>query len=174
MVLNKLVRAARPRTITLRRSPTLLAVECPDFEFVTRLIDVVYPAYETVIPPSSVNVVICNRVELVDALRRLIAVATSTAPLLAMSWGRRGSLDLYLAREPDAGADSIGGSANGAARFAAPIDQIAAMLGELRGKDIHLEHSEGRPLVMRGETTEKIALVMPAAWNFDASPPRGQ
>jgi DNA polymerase III sliding clamp (beta) subunit (PCNA family) len=174
-VLRKLERIARPASVTLRRSRTLLAVECCDFEFVTRLIDVVYPAYETVIPPSSANAVVCNRMELVDALTRLIAVATSTAPLLALSWGKGGSLNLYLARQPDAGADIIGGGASGAARFAAPIDQVAAMLGELRGKDIRLEHSEGRPLVMKGESTDqKMALVMPAAWNFDASPPRGQ
>ena len=167
-VLRKIERIARPASVTLRRSRTLLAVECGAFEFVTRLINVVYPAYETVIPPSSANAVICNREELFGALTRLIAVATSTAPLLALSWGEGGSLNLSLARQPDAGADIIGGGASGAARFAAPIDQVAAMLAELRGQDIRLEYSEGRPLVMKSENTEqKIALVMPAAWNFD-------
>ena len=168
VVLNKLVRAAKPLTVTLRRSRTLLSVECPDFKFVTRLIDVVYPAYETVIPPSSANAFVCNRVELIDALIRLTAVSTSTAPLVALSWSNGRSVDLILARQPDAGADAICGIASGSARFAAPIEQVAAMLGELRDKNIRLEHTEGRPLVMQGETTEqKIALVMLAAWNFN-------
>ena len=52
MVLRWLVTRTKPEKVTLRRSRTLLAVTGPDFEFVSRLIDAKYPAYEAVVPGS--------------------------------------------------------------------------------------------------------------------------
>jgi DNA polymerase-3 subunit beta len=163
MVLRWLVARTKPDKVTLLRSRNLLAVTGRDFEFATRLIDFNYPAYEAVVPVASPNVVTVDRAELLATLSRLAAVATAAPPLLALSWTNAGPLKLFLARQPDDGADAIAAHAHGAAKVAVPLSQLAAMIGEFSGQCVQLEAAG--PLVIRSEG-EKLALLMPSAWNF--------
>lgn len=162
-VLRRLVTRTKPDKVTLRRSRTLLAVAGPGFEFTSRLIDAKYPVYEAVVPVASPNAVTVDRSELLAALSRLAAVATADPPLLALSWTNAGPLKLFLARQPDDGADAIAAQAHGAAKVAVPLQQLAAMIEEFSGERVQLEAAG--PLVIRGEG-EKFALLMPSAWNF--------
>jgi DNA polymerase III sliding clamp (beta) subunit (PCNA family) len=163
-VLRWLVSRTKPEKVTLRRSRTLLAVTGPDFEFISRLIDAKFPPYEAVFPAASPNFITCARSELLAALSRLAAVATADPPLLALSWTNVGPLKLFLARQPDDGADAIAAQAHGAAKVAVPLSQLAAMIDEFSGERVQLEAAG--PLVIRSEG-EKLALLMPSAWNFE-------
>jgi DNA polymerase-3 subunit beta len=162
-VLRWLVTRTKPDKVTLRRSQNLLAVTGPDFEFVSRLIDFKYPAYEAVVPVASPNAVTVDRAELLAALSRLAAVATADPPLLALSWTKAEPLKLFLARQPDDGADAIEAQVHGTANVAVPLSQLAAMIDEFNGERVQLEAAG--PLVIRSQG-EKLALLMPSVWNF--------
>jgi DNA polymerase III subunit beta len=162
-VLRWLVTRTKPDKVTLRRSRTLLAVAGPDFEFVSRLIDAKYLAYEAVVPAASPNAVTVDRAEFLAALFRMATVATVEPPLLALSWTNAGPLELFLARQPDDGADAIAAQVHGAAKVAVPLSQLAAMIDEFKCDRVRLEAAA--PLVIRSEG-EKLALLMPSAWNF--------
>ena len=163
MVLRWLVTRTKPDKVMLRRSENLLAVTGPDFEFVSRLIDFKYPAYEAVVPVVSPNAVTVDRAELLAALSRLAAVATADPPLLALSWTKAGPLKLFLARQPDDGADAIEAQAHGTAKVAVPLSQLSAMIEEFKDERVQLEAAG--PLVIRSKG-EKLALLMPSTWNF--------
>ena len=105
-----------------------------------------------------------TRSELLAALSRLAAVATADPPLLALSWTNAGPLKLFLARQPGDGADAIAAQAHGAAKIAVPLSQLTAMIDEFSGERVQLEAAG--PLVIRSKG-EKLALLMPCAWNFD-------
>ena len=164
MVLRWLVTRTKPDKVMLRRSQNLLAVTGPDFEFVSRLIDFKYPAYEAVVPVVSPNAVPltapnCSRRFLVWRRSRLLTRRCWRC--LGLTQGRS---KLFLARQPDDGADAIAAQAHGAAKIAVPISQLSAMIDEFKGERIQLEAAG--PLVIRSKG-EKLALLMPSAWNFE-------
>jgi DNA polymerase III subunit beta len=161
--LIKLIRQTKADKLTLRRSRTSFAVAGGGFEFVTRLIDSKYPAYESLVPAVSTNFVVCDRAELQAALARMTAAATVDASLLALCWDGVGPLQLFLARQPDAGTDFIAAETKGAAKIAMLLGQLKAMIADFNCERLHLE--DAGPLVIRGEG-EKLGLLMPCRWNF--------
>jgi DNA polymerase-3 subunit beta len=164
-VLFRLVKSTRPDVVTLRRSRTLLVVAAPGFEFVSRLIDGTFPAYESVLPAASPNAVTCDRAELLAALSRLSAVATVEPALLALFFDSAPQLNVTLARQPDDGVDAILAETVGVAKVAVPLRQLADMISEFDGGHVRIEAAANKPLVLRGDS-EKLALIMPSAWNF--------
>jgi DNA polymerase III beta subunit len=153
--------------VVVQRSKRLLAVTSAAFSLVARLIDHQFPDYHRVIPPSSSNCVLCDRAELLAAMSRMAAVAT-TDPLLALSWAAPGSLHLYLPRQRGDAEDAIDAETAGIGQVAIPLDQLAAMITEIAGVRIHLEASEGRPLKIHAGSA-KLALVSQSIWNFGES-----
>jgi DNA polymerase III sliding clamp (beta) subunit (PCNA family) len=170
-ILARLLKSAKPATVTLRRSKRLIAVNCTGFSFVSKLIDYVYPDCRPVIPPASSNWVTCNRAQLLAAIARLEAVATAPeTPLLVLSFDGAPQLDICLAREPDNGMDRLDAEAAGAGKVAVQISQLADMIGEIPGEFIRLEATGGRPLRILGDGA-KLALVNQCHWNFEAREP---
>ena len=165
MVLHKLLLKTKPSKLELRRSRTLISFAGPTFSLTSRLIDASFPTYETLLPKTSPNLVICKRPELLAAVSRLAAVATIEPPLLALSWTQVGTLDLRLARQPLDGADTISAEVRGNVRVAVPLSQLAGILGEFHCDHVRLESAEGQPLVIRG-AREKLALITRSYWNF--------
>lgn len=164
-VLFRLIKSTRPDVVTLRRSRTLLIVTAPDFEFVSRLIDGTFPAYENVLPAASPNAVTCNRAELLAALSRLSAVAAVEPALLALSFDSPPHLNVTLARQPDDGVDAVVAETVGAAKVAVPLNQFAGMVGEFDSEHVRIEAAANKPLVLRADG-DKLALIVPSAWNF--------
>jgi DNA polymerase-3 subunit beta len=165
VILQRLIARTKPAKVTLRRSRTLFAVSAPAFEFCGRLIDSKYPDCERVIPAASSNVVSVARSELLASLSRLAAVAfTEPTPLVALAWSD--ALNIFLARQPDDGADAItAAECAGVAKVAIPLSQFTAMLAELKGERVRLEAAEGKPLVITSEG-EKLMLITQSAWQF--------
>jgi DNA polymerase III sliding clamp (beta) subunit (PCNA family) len=168
IALRRLLQKAAASRVTVRRSRSLIAFDAPSFSFTARLIDSSFPAYESIIPASLSNAVVCNRLELLAALSRLIAAAPSTdTALVALSWRNGSCLDLHLARCPLDGADVVSAEVRGSAEVALSLPQFAALLKEFRSEHIHLETANGQPVVIRG-TGEKLALIVRSKWNFDS------
>jgi DNA polymerase III subunit beta len=157
-VLQRLIKSTKPGTVMLRRSLTLMGVTTPAFEFTSRLIDAKFPDCERVIPAASANAVTINRAALLAALARLDAVAVEPKEI-ALCWDDTGSLGLILARQPNDGADNIPANTSGVAKFAVPLNQFAAMLGEFDDENIRIENgAANQPVVFRGNS-DKSALI---------------
>jgi DNA polymerase III subunit beta len=164
-VLSRLLRPVQNREVQLRRSRTLFAVDTDSFSFVTPLVAAQFPEYERLIPASSSNRASCDRAELAASLGRLVAVSTAESPLVALCWGASaGSLNVYLARQPENGSDAIEAAIAGEASVATPLPQLADMLHEFGGDRIHFETSEGSPLVIRDDG--QLALITRSKWIF--------
>jgi DNA polymerase III subunit beta len=163
-----LQKAATPR-VAVRRSRGLIAFDAPSFSFTARLIDSSFPAYESIIPPSTSNSVRCDRLGLLGALSRLSAAAMSNdTALVALSWGNGRCLALHLARNPLDGADVVAAEVNGGAEIALSLRQFATLLKEFSSDRIQLETDKEQPLVIRG-AGEKLALIVRSKWNFGNS-----
>jgi DNA polymerase-3 subunit beta len=159
----------RQGRLTLRRSRTLLAVVGPDFEYITRLIAADYPPYQAIVPADSPNAITCDRADLLATLWRLHAVALAEpTPLVALAFERAPQLRLYLARQPDDGADAIPAEARGATRIAAPLRQLADMINEFGSDRICIEAATGQPIVIHGDRG-KLAVIAATAWDFGDS-----
>jgi DNA polymerase-3 subunit beta len=168
VAVRRLLQRTAACRVTLRRSCSLIAFDAPSFSFTARLIDSSFPAYESIIPAPSPNSVVCNRLELLAAVSRLSAAATSAdTALLAMSWRSGNCLDLHLARCALDGADVVAAEVRGIAEVALSLPQFAALLKEFRCEHIQLETANDQPVVIRG-AGEKLALIVRSKWNFDS------
>ncbi|WOH51919.1 DNA polymerase III subunit beta [Bradyrhizobium sp. sBnM-33] len=166
IVVRRLLQKAGASRVTLRRSRSLIAFEAPSFSFTARLIDSSFPAYEGLIPPPAPNSVFCNRGDLLAALSRLGAAASSNdTALVALSWGDGRCLDLHLARRPLDGADVIAAEVHGSAEAALSLPQFAALLKEFSDEHVLLETANELPVVICG-ASEKLALIVRSKWNF--------
>jgi DNA polymerase III subunit beta len=168
--LRRIVNQMKPAMVTLRRSVGLIAVSSNNFTFTARLIRGNYPAYERVVPATSQTTAACARADLLAAATRLAVIAASDqpTPLLALAWASAGPMRVALARQPSDGDDAIEAEASGVARFAVPLSQFVETLNEFKVDRIRLASGVG-PLVIQGEGCthgEKLALLMPSAWNF--------
>jgi DNA polymerase-3 subunit beta len=165
-VVRRLLQKADASRVTLRRSRSLIAFDVPLFSFTARLIDSSFPAYDSIIPPSTSNSVRCDRLNLLAALSRLSAAAPSNnTPLVALSWGNGRCLNLHLARSPLDGADVVAAEVHGSAEVALSLPQFAALLKEFSGEHVLLETANELPVVIRG-AGEKLALMVRSKWNF--------
>jgi DNA polymerase-3 subunit beta len=172
--LRRIIMQMKPKKhVTLRRSRSLIEVSGSGFSFTSRLIDSVFPPYEAIVPAPSPNVITCARAELLAALARLAAVANvDHPPLLSVSWTDAGQLCLTLARQPRDAADIVAAETRGIAKFAVPLWQLVEMLNDFKAERIRFETRASGPLVIQGDggamnaKNTKLALLMPAAWNF--------
>jgi DNA polymerase-3 subunit beta len=166
VVVRRLLQKADASYVTLRRSPGLIAFEVAPFCFTARLIDSTFPAYESVIPAPTNNLVRCNRLGLLAALCRLSAAAPShDTALVALRWENGRHLDLQLARNPVDGADVVSAEAHGSAEVALSLPQLVALLKELVSDHVQLETVSEQPVVIRG-AGDKLALIVRSRWNF--------
>src|SRR5262249_43483356 len=85
-MLARLLRQTKAESMTLQRSRVAFAASWPGVEIITGMIAGPYPNYRRVIPPSTGNVALVQRAELVAALVRLGAVALNGPALVALSW----------------------------------------------------------------------------------------
>jgi DNA polymerase III subunit beta len=166
--LAKGVKATKPDRVTLRASKRLLAVDGDSFGFVSKLIDYPFPDTSRVIPKPSPNYLICKPADLLAALRRIVAVATSEAPLIALSFDGTPSLHVALARQPNDGSDTIEAEATGTARVVAVPAQFIAMLSQFESDHVRIEvTSDQQPVTICDG--DKLALVLPCKWNWEAA-----
>jgi DNA polymerase-3 subunit beta len=164
-ILTRLIMTMKPERVVLRRSASRFAVAAPDFELTTALIDYEYPGYEHLVPPTSTNVALCSRYELIGALTRLGAVA-GEMPLVALTWMDGEPLRLFLPRQPGDAEDAIAAQASGRARIVLMLPQIMTMIANISCDHIHLEvASEVSPLVLRGEQG-KFGMLTRCGWNW--------
>jgi DNA polymerase-3 subunit beta len=165
-LLQRLIKSTKAQQVTLRRERRLFAVTAPSFEFVTQLVDGVYPDVTRVIPAATSNVVTCARADLTAALIRAAAVADGEQPLGALAWDDGGPLRIFLPRQPNDVVDCIVAEAIGAARLALSLPQLAAMIGNFDCDQIRLAADGDGPLVLRGDG-EKLGVLMGCRWNFN-------
>jgi DNA polymerase III subunit beta len=166
-VLSRIVRAAKPGKVTLRASTRLLAVDGDGFSFTSQLIDYPYPDTSRVIPQPSANFVLCHCADLLTAIQRLVAVATTEAPLIALSFDGAPSLHASLARQPNDGSDMIDAETTGSARVVVSPAALSGMLSQFEGARVRLDIGDDqRPVLIHGDDG-KLALLMCCRWNFN-------
>jgi DNA polymerase-3 subunit beta len=163
--LKKMLVQAKADRVLIRRSQGLIEFNTRNFCFVSRLIDATYPDYERIIPAPAADTASCDRAELLSAVVRLAAVATSEAPLVGLRWSDGDHLDLFLARQPNDGIDTIGAKPHGSAQVAVPIRQLIEILKEFNCERILIETSNEQPILLHGDG-EKLGLIARATWNF--------
>jgi DNA polymerase-3 subunit beta len=161
--LARLIRQTKSGRVLLRRSKSMLAASGNGFSFTSRLIDAEYPPYEALIPELTENTVVVDRVDLLAALARLGAVTRGEVPLIALTWTEGTPLHVFLARQPDDGADDIAAETKGRARIALVPQQFAAMLSEFGTKRVQLGAAADR-LLITGE--DKLAVLVACRWHF--------
>jgi DNA polymerase III sliding clamp (beta) subunit (PCNA family) len=165
-IIGKLIRKARPEGVSLHQSDALVEIACPAWCFRSRLVAATYPDYRAILPTSA-NGAAVDRIEFAAALDRLSAAADynkDLTPLVALRWGD-GELFVELARQPDAGADSMTALTQGGARIALSLPALSALVAEFDSKDLHLEITERTALVIR--TEGKLGLLVSCKWNFE-------
>jgi len=155
--LNKLLRQVKPERVLLRRSRTVFSASAPGFQITTALVDAAFPDYRAVMPQATGSSASCQRAELLAALSRLAAVAGSNAALAALEWANGGPLHVYLARQPEAGADVIAAQAHGQACKAFALPQLVALIDEFSNEALLLEAAD-RGLILR--QGDKIGVLM--------------
>jgi DNA polymerase-3 subunit beta len=161
--------------ITLTRSPTLFSVEATGFQFISKIIDSTYPAYEQLIPAASDNFAITDRVGLVQALERIGAAidpALDAMRLVGLRW-RAGEPQLHLCvpGHADAADDILDAKVGGSGQIAVQIRHLAEIAAELDGERIHLDTKDHLgPLLVTDPTDPKILMLqMPCAWPREVS-----
>jgi DNA polymerase-3 subunit beta len=169
-VLFRLLKAAKPAMVTLRRSKRLVAASCDRFSFVSKMVDGTYPDIEPVIPPASRNAAIVKVSHLVDALRSLDAVAcmTDDSPFLLLNFDGSPKLHIGLARQLEDGSDIIAAETSGIGKAVVQLRIFLNLLGEISGEKVRIEFSDGRPLRISGEGS-KLALLSQVRWSFETA-----
>jgi DNA polymerase III sliding clamp (beta) subunit (PCNA family) len=161
--LARMIKQTKPERVILRRGGTLLEAATPAFACVMRTIDAQYPDYERILPPPSTNAATCLRSDLSAALERMATVA-ATMPIVALTWLAGRPLNLYLARQPDAGSDIIAADTSGKAQIALALPAFAALVAEFDTERLRLEAADERALVIRADA--KLGVLISCKWNF--------
>jgi DNA polymerase-3 subunit beta len=171
--LVRIVKATKPDKVTLRASERLLAVEGDafSFTFTSQLIDYRYPDTSRVIPPPSANCAICKPADLLAAIQRLAAVATTDPPpMIALAFdAAQPSLHVFLVRQPDDGSDAVPAETTGNARVIVSPSLLAGMLAQFVSGRVRLDVGDGqRPVLIHGDDG-KLGMLMPCSFNFSNS-----
>jgi DNA polymerase-3 subunit beta len=156
-LLQKLLRATKSETVTLRRSHAVFAASAPGFEIVSGVIDAPYPNYKQALPLPNGTSASCQRADLVAALSRLKAVAVGDLPLTMVTWVGGEPIRLFLAHEPDAGTDAVAAETCHSARMALSLAQLTALLAEFKDDVLLLEMSDRGLIIRQGD---KFGLLM--------------
>jgi DNA polymerase-3 subunit beta len=157
-------------TVTLRRSATLLEITGSSFDFVSKLIDAEYPAYERVLPSLTKNSVIVAGAELVRAIGRVWAVApeAKTAPTVGLVWTRgEPVLRVVVPGWPDLADDLIAAEVSGAGRIAFQIRHGLELLEALKGDRVRIDSSTAPRspiLITDPDDSDFLVVQMPCSW----------
>jgi DNA polymerase III sliding clamp (beta) subunit (PCNA family) len=160
-MLDKLLRATKPETVTLRRSRAVFAASAPGFEIVSGMIDAAYPDYRRNLPHANGSSALCQRADLLSALTRLAAIAAGEMPLIALTWVDGEPMRLFLAREPDAGIDAVAAQTCGSARMALSLAQFITLLCEFKDDALLVEMTDRGIIIRQGD---KFAVLMSCLW----------
>jgi DNA polymerase III sliding clamp (beta) subunit (PCNA family) len=168
ITLRKIIRQIKPPKVVARRSKSLFAAATPEFTLTTKLIDCQYPDLQSVIPAPTGDTVTLERSELKGVLIRLAAAATDAVSLIVLDWSHDAPLEIYLVRQPDAGADLIDADTKGAARIVVPLHGLATLIEEIKGE--YVEITATNPIRIRAtDNACKFALLCVCHWNFNES-----
>jgi DNA polymerase III sliding clamp (beta) subunit (PCNA family) len=168
----KLLKRVKPDTVRLRRCKRMFAMSCNSFAITTRLIGTKFPDYRVVLPKGSAAAgADIRRDDLALALRRMQAAATdcAAAPLIALSWNADNlALEIFLAREPDTGADTVEADAKGEpAVIVVALPALAGLINEFGADRLHLEKTDtGALLVKAGD---KLAVLSACKWKTEVA-----
>jgi DNA polymerase III subunit beta len=140
--------------------------------FAHNLIAARYPSYEQCIPEPSGNSVELDRLELIEALKRLLLVAERgnaknvVVPVAALRWGDD-ELSLTLSKQADVGADSLHAVTNGTGktgvRISAFVELLAATPGEIVRLDAAAERGAAVKIISPNDA-DFAAIAMPCVY----------
>jgi DNA polymerase III subunit beta len=141
---------------------------------VSKLIDGVFPDYARLLPDASKNVVTASAAAVLDAIKRLNAVAEATdSKAIGIDW-REGSLTLCLAREVGVGIEEIEPiNSVGAGRFAAQAHYLLEQLEALDADTLVIDHGgNGSPIrLTRPDEPATTTILMPLTWEKPVAEP---
>jgi DNA polymerase III subunit beta len=167
--LLKLIKAAKPDLVTLRRSKRLIGASCFAFSFISKLVDAQFPDIRPVIPAPSSNAAVVKLSHLKQAIESLEVVGSLTdkSPLLLLHFDGRPKLHLGLARQLADGTDIIEADDTiGHGKAVVQLRLLIDMLGQVSGEHVRLEFNENRPLRLIGDG-DKLILLSQCHWDFE-------
>jgi DNA polymerase-3 subunit beta len=167
----KLLGKSKAERVKLRRSKSLVEITAPEFAITSPLIDAVFPDYRRVIPAAPDNGATVDRADLVAALARLAAVATTErkiATLAGLEWSpAEPALRLSLPNETGVAADIIPATIAGSApvRTAAQLAHVTELAKELHGESVCIASNgnDNHILVTDPDSDAVLVVQMPCA-----------
>jgi DNA polymerase III subunit beta len=164
IMLARLLRQTKAEAVTLRRSRVAFAASWPGVEIISGMVAGSYPDYRRVIPPSSANIALVQRAELMPALVRADAVALSGPALVALSWTEGGPLRLCLPKQPGAADDIVSSQSKGTAQIALMLTQFSRLVDQFDDDAVMLEASDRGLKIRQGH---KLAYMTNCEWHFE-------
>jgi DNA polymerase III subunit beta len=174
-VLVKLLANKEVKLLTLRRSTTLIEITSTKFTFISKLIDAEYPAYERLVPASTDNTTIVDRVALMQAVARIAAVTSDDRrlPLVGLTWrAPERALQLCAPDAPEIADDPIEAEVSGRGRLAVQIKHLAQLLDELESVCVCIDTgtSAGSAILITDPDDANFTIIqMPCVWGAQAS-----
>jgi DNA polymerase-3 subunit beta len=166
-IATKVIKAAKPAMVSLRRDAQLLEIAGPNFRFTTRLIETAYPEWRRVLPPASQNTATIEQRELVAALVRLSAIVDTAvlSPVVALSWEEGAPVNITLLRA-GVGSDQISGETNGTVRVALLLNNLLTLVQQFNSmQTITIEAASTGVTIADSDT--KLGMLSFTRWNFD-------
>jgi DNA polymerase-3 subunit beta len=163
--------AGRKAEARLRCSTNIAEITLDGAVLTSKLIDGTFPDYARVLPSPADNFIVLERRILVDAAKRLIAVADQTkdiGKLGGLTWSSDTSgVALCLARQVDRAEDSIPTTEQGGAmRVAVSLHYLIDLLEALPGSAIRFDTATARAPIRATVIGDDavLAVLMPAQW----------
>jgi DNA polymerase-3 subunit beta len=145
-IATKLMRAAKPATVLLRRSRTLVEITAPTFRLTSKLLDAAdagFPAYERLLPKDLPNKIIIDRKALMQVLARLTAVANvgRVVPPVLITWQAGAErVEISLPRQPGCATEIIDVvETTGAANVAISLLMFVELVEQIKGDQLAIE-----------------------------------
>jgi DNA polymerase III subunit beta len=129
---------------SIRISPNAIEAKTDAAVFAHRLINATFPAYERTIPPASGNSVEADRLELVEALKRLRLVASREKAVIhvaQLEW-RDDELSLCLPKQADVGADVLHAVAGSDGKTSVAVGPFINFLAALDSEHVALDAAD--------------------------------
>lgn len=174
-IVLKLLADKKFTNVTLRRSKNLFELSGEGVVFCSKLISGTFPDYARVIPHTTGNSVVVERLALASAIARIRAVAGDgkIVPPIGLEWTEGpgvGELRLCVAGWPDIAEDPIAAKeVSGNGHLAVSIGLFAEQIDELGGELVRLDSGGAmNPLLVTNPADAGIVtLVMPMRWPLD-------
>jgi DNA polymerase-3 subunit beta len=166
-IATRVIKAAKPATVCLRRDARLLEIAGANFRFTTRLIEVAYPEWRRVLPPASQNTATIERRDLEAALVRLSAIVDNTvlSPVVALSWEEGAPVNVTLLRG-GVGGDQIAGETNGAVRVALLLNNLLTLVQQFSGMEVITIEAASTGVTIT-DSDAKLGVLSFTRWNFE-------